>query len=100
MIILLVYELLNFSCPRIDISLESAVREYKDKLQIIMLSGANEDGLQSTIYAKKEKSGIWVQDPETCEYPEMTSCLVRAALAERILKVDQIIDQVLKLELY
>ena len=96
---LLIDEPLNFSRPSIDVCLESAARQYKDKLHIIILSGANQDGATAIEYAKKFGAVVWAQSPEECEYKEMTSVLIERGLANKVYESCKIIEELVKRDL-
>jgi two-component system, chemotaxis family, protein-glutamate methylesterase/glutaminase len=64
-------EKINFSRPSIDVTFESAADVYKDSLACILLSGANADGVEGLISAKRAGSLIIVQDPAWAEVSYM-----------------------------
>ena len=97
---LLMDEPINFSRPSIDLCLESALRQFKNKLLIIILSGANADGTAAIESAKSFGATVWVQEPEECKYKEMTSAVFDRGLADKCYESSKIIEELHKLELY
>lgn len=64
-------EKVNFSRPSIDVTFESAAEVAGEQLMCILLSGANADGVQGMITAKRKGALIVVQDPADSEFPTM-----------------------------
>lgn len=64
-------EKVNFSRPSIDVTFESAADVYGNGMAAILLSGANSDGVQGLIVARRHGSLIVVQDPDSAEFPVM-----------------------------
>ncbi|MBT1704774.1 chemotaxis protein CheB [Chryseosolibacter indicus] len=64
-------EKINHSRPSIDVTFESAAEVYNSSLACMLLSGANADGVEGLISARKRGALILVQDPATAEVPFM-----------------------------
>lgn len=64
-------EKVNYSRPNIDVTMESAIEVYHEKVIGILLTGANNDGAAG-LKKIKEAGGITIiQSPETCLFPNM-----------------------------
>lgn len=66
-------EKINYSRPSIDVTFESAADVYGDRLACVLLSGANADGTEGLIKAKKAGALVIIQDPQSAEVPVMPS---------------------------
>ena len=64
-------EKINYSRPSIDVTFESAAEAYTDSLICMLLSGANADGVQGLLIAKRLGAYIIIQDPQTAEVSYM-----------------------------
>ena len=64
-------EKVNFSRPSIDVTFESAAEVMGGKLVCVLLSGANADGVEGLVAAKRMGSFIAVQDPAASDFPVM-----------------------------
>ncbi|NOT77313.1 MAG: chemotaxis protein CheB [Cyclobacteriaceae bacterium] len=60
-------EKVNFSRPSIDVTFESAADVYGESLACMLLSGANEDGVNGLREAQRKGGFIIIQDPKTAE---------------------------------
>ena len=67
---------------------------------IIILSGANSDGTEAVAYANQLGSEVWVQNPESCDFSEMTSEIINRGRFNKIYEEDEIIEQLLATGLY
>lgn len=88
----------NHSRPSIDISFASAAYTYKSKLIGIILSGANKDGAYGLSQIKENGGLTIVQDPEECQVKTMTSAAISATNVDHVLKANDIIQLLLKLQ--
>ncbi len=64
-------EKINYSRPSIDVTFESAAEAYKKSLLCMLLSGANADGVEGLLLAKKLGAYIIIQDPQWAEVSYM-----------------------------
>lgn len=64
-------EKVNYSRPSIDVSFESAAEIYGDSLICVLLSGANADGADGLVFAKKRGAKVVIQDPGTADFVYM-----------------------------
>lgn len=90
-------ELINNSRPAIDITFESAAYVYRDKLIGILLSGANKDGAAGMQKIKYRKGLTIIQDIEESMINAMPLAAKNIVEIDYELKVDEIINFLLKL---
>ncbi|MDO9001250.1 MAG: chemotaxis protein CheB [Bacteroidota bacterium] len=79
-------EKVNHSRPSIDVTFESVVDIYNDKVIGILLTGANTDGARGLKLIKDSGGYTIIQSPETSMMPMMPEA------AESIMKPDQILN--------
>ncbi|MGM0581098.1 MAG: chemotaxis protein CheB [Bacteroidota bacterium] len=85
-------EMFNNSRPSIDITLETAAYNYRDKLIGILLSGANKDGALGMKRIKDRKGLTIIQDPEECMIDTMPTAAKNITEIDYTLKVQEIIQ--------
>lgn len=85
-------EMFNNSRPSIDITLETAAYNYRDKLIGILLSGANKDGALGMKRIKDRKGLTIIQDPEECMIDTMPTAAKNITEIDYTLKVEEIIQ--------
>lgn len=85
-------EMFNNSRPSIDITLETAAYNYRDKLIGILLSGANKDGALGMKRIKDRKGLTIIQDPEECMIDTMPTAAKNITEIDYTLKVQEIIE--------
>jgi len=85
-------EMFNNSRPAIDITLETAAYNYRDKLIGILLSGANRDGALGMKRIKDRKGLTIIQDPEECMIDTMPTAAKKITEIDYTLKVQEIIQ--------
>lgn len=91
-------DMVNNSRPSIDITLETAAYNYKQRLIGILLSGANKDGALG-MKAIKERGGLTiVQDPNECMIKTMPESALEVTNIDYILKVKDIIEFLIELD--
>jgi len=91
-------EMVNNSRPSIDITLESAAFNYKDKLIGILLSGANKDGAFGMKRIKDRGGLTIIQDVDESMINTMPSAANAITEINHMLKVDEIIQFLLELD--
>jgi two-component system chemotaxis response regulator CheB len=64
-------EKINYSRPSIDVTFQSASDAYMGSLACLLLSGANADGVEGLLAAKKNGALIMVQEPSSAEFSFM-----------------------------
>jgi two-component system chemotaxis response regulator CheB len=85
-------EMFNNSRPSIDITLETAAYNYRDKLIGILLSGANKDGALGMKRIKDRKGLTIIQDPEECMIDTMPTAARNITEIDYTLKVQEIVQ--------
>lgn len=85
-------EMFNNSRPSIDITLETAAYNYRDKLIGILLSGANKDGALGMKRIKDRKGLTIIQDPEECMIDTMPTAAKNITEIDYTLKVQEIVQ--------
>jgi len=84
-------EMFNNSRPAIDITLETAAYNYRDKLIGILLSGANKDGALGMKRIKDRGGLTIIQDPDECMIDTMPVAARNLTEIDHTLKVQEII---------
>ena len=84
--------MINNSRPAIDVTLETAAYNYKNKLIGILLSGANKDGALGMKKIKDRGGLTIVQDPAECMIDTMPSAALKLTPIDHVLRIDQIIE--------
>lgn len=84
-------EMFNNSRPAIDITLETAAYNYRDKLIGILLSGANKDGALGMKRIKDRGGLTIIQDPEECMIDTMPTAARNITEIDHTLKVQEIV---------
>ncbi|GAA4448552.1 chemotaxis protein CheB [Rurimicrobium arvi] len=69
-------ERILYSRPSIDVSFESAAMVYGSRLTCILLSGANADGSEGMLFARKEGAYTIAQTPDSAELPLMPKAAI------------------------
>ena len=83
-------EKINYSRPSIDVTFETAAEVFGEKLICMLLSGANADGVQGLISARKTGAFIVVQDPASAEVPYMPQFAVNNVAVDLMLSDDNL----------
>jgi len=83
-------EPVSYARPSIDVMFESVADAYSDHAIGVILTGANQDGVQG-LKALKAKGGVTlVQDPNGAESPVLPSAAIAAVAVDWILPLSQI----------
>jgi two-component system, chemotaxis family, protein-glutamate methylesterase/glutaminase len=90
-------EMVNNSRPAIDITFQTAAYVYRNKLVGILLSGANKDGAAGMAKIQERGGMTVVQDPKECLIDTMPAAALQATDIDHVLKTEQIIDFLQKL---
>ena len=85
-------EMVNNSRPSIDITLETAAYNYRNRLIGILLSGANKDGALGMKKIKDRGGLTIVQEPSECMIDTMPTAALSLTEIDYILNVQGIID--------
>ena len=90
-------EMVNYSRPSIDLTLESAGYVYKEKIIGIILSGANRDGAFGLKKIKDYGGRTVIQKPSDCKVETMPRAAQSITEIDEVLDTQEIIDMLLKL---
>jgi len=90
-------EMFNNSRPAIDITLDTAAYNYKDKLIGILLSGANRDGALGMKRIKDRGGMTIIQDPAECMIDTMPVAAKNLTEIDHTLSVKEIIGLLIEL---
>jgi len=85
-------EMVNNSRPSIDITLETAAYNYRNRLIGILLSGANKDGALGMKKIKDRGGLTIVQEPSECMIDTMPTAALSLTQIDYVLNVQGIID--------
>jgi two-component system chemotaxis response regulator CheB len=91
-------EMYNNSRPAIDITLDTAAYNYKDKLIGILLSGANKDGALGMKRIKDRGGLTIIQDPKECMIDTMPNAAKSITEIDYILTIKEIIQFLIELD--
>lgn len=91
-------EMYNNSRPSIDITLDTAAYNFKDKLIGILLSGANRDGALGMKRIKDRGGLTIIQNPEECMIDTMPNAAKSITEIDYILSVKEIIQFLTELD--
>lgn len=80
----------NYSRPAIDPLFESAAEYFKDQLLAIILTGANNDGVQGLVKVKKRRGTIIIQDPDSAESNIMPKASLAKVKPDHLIWLNQI----------
>jgi two-component system chemotaxis response regulator CheB len=84
------------SCrPAVDVLFRTAAQVYKRSLLGVVLTGMGQDGLLGTQDILRENGTVIVQDQETSVIWGMPGAIAKADLAEKILPLDEIPNEIL-----
>ncbi|MBL1178090.1 chemotaxis protein CheB [Pantanalinema sp. GBBB05] len=87
----------SYARPSIDVLLESAADAYANRTVGIVLTGANQDGVQG-LAAIKQQGGITiVQSPETADSPVLPTAAIAAVAVDWVLPLGQIAAHLVQL---
>jgi two-component system chemotaxis response regulator CheB len=83
-------EPVRFARPSVDVLFESAADAFGPSTIGIVLSGANRDGAEGAARIKARGGRLIVQDPETCEAPQMPEAVLAILNPDYILPPERI----------
>jgi two-component system chemotaxis response regulator CheB len=87
----------SYSRPSIDVLFESAADAYGARVLAVLLTGANADGARGLVRVKAAGGYAIVQDPHTAESPEMPAAGIAGAHVDRVLPLDQIARELVRM---
>ncbi len=88
----------NYSRPSIDILFETAAIAYGNGLIGVVLTGANNDGAEGLFAIKNAGGYCIVQKPKDAEVETMPMAAIEQAKPDKVLKLDEIANVIIKLD--
>lgn len=85
-------EKINYSRPSIDLSFDSAAEAYGPRVACMLLSGANADGVDGLIAAKRQGAFVMIQDPKTAEVAFMPQQALEKVTCDLVIDPDNLRD--------
>jgi two-component system chemotaxis response regulator CheB len=89
-------ERLRYVRPSIDLLFESAAASFGGRAIAVILSGANHDGSMGARSIVAAGGKVIVQEPDSCEYPQMPSGVIDTGIAHARLHPCEIGDALVK----
>ena len=80
----------RFFRPSGDWLFESASASFGARTVAIVLSGAQDDGARGAVAVRNAGGIVIVQDPATCDYPEMPSAAITTGAVRHVLAPEEI----------
>ena len=90
-------EPVSYARPSIDVLLESAADAYGERAIGVLLTGANQDGVQGLSTLKARGGMTIVQDPDTAESPVLPRAAIAAVQVDWVLPLPQIAPHLIHL---
>ncbi|MBD2200076.1 MULTISPECIES: chemotaxis protein CheB [Calothrix] len=90
-------EPVSYARPSIDVLFESAADIYGEQVIGVILTGANEDGVQGLKMVKLKFGLAIVQDPKTAECAVMPKAAINAVAVDWILPLEEIAQKLIYL---
>ncbi|MCH5598261.1 chemotaxis protein CheB [Niabella ginsengisoli] len=87
-----VSEKINYSRPSIDITFQSAAQVFKEHTTALLLSGANNDGMEGMRFIADHGGTVLVQDPNTAEFDYMPKQSIKNTDVNEVLKPKNMAD--------
>lgn len=87
----------NFSRPSIDVTFSSLADVYGDECLAVLLTGANEDGVQGMKRIHEAGGYTMAQDPEDAAVPTMPMAAIEAGVVDRVVLLNEVVPVALKL---
>lgn len=83
--------------PSIDVLFESAADTFGSDVLAVVLTGANDDGVQGARRIQEAGGTVIAQDPATAEAPQMPQAVIQAGVAHHVVPVAEIAALVIEL---
>jgi two-component system chemotaxis response regulator CheB len=88
-------DLVHFVRPSADVLFESAARSYRDRLIVVVLTGAGSDGATGVLAAKSEGGYVVAQDEATSESFGMPAAAIGTHVVDKVLPLEDIAPAVI-----
>ena len=82
--------------PCVDVSFASLSQIYGGRILAMILTGMGSDGCEGCRMMKQKGSVIWAQNEDTCVVYGMPQAIVNAGVADLVLPLDEIADDIVK----
>jgi two-component system, chemotaxis family, protein-glutamate methylesterase/glutaminase len=82
--------------PSVDLLMQSTANVYESRSLGVILTGMGNDGLAGMTVMKKKNGFIIAQDEETCVVYGMPRAVVNAKLADLVLPIDKISEEIIR----
>ncbi len=86
-----------YSRPSIDVTFESLAVAYGEKCIAVLLTGANEDGVEGLRQVRLHGGFTMAQDPQEAEAPTMPKAGIEAGVVDKVVLLKDVIPEVIKL---
>lgn len=87
----------NFSRPSIDVTFESLALQFGRRCIGVLLTGANDDGVEGLRQIRLHGGHAVAQDPATAEVPTMPQAAIDAAVVDDVVALDDMVPHLMKL---
>lgn len=87
----------NFSRPSIDVTFESLALQFGRRCLGVLLTGANDDGVEGLRQICLHGGHAVAQDPATAEVPTMPQAAIDAAVVDDVVALDDMVPHLMKL---
>lgn len=83
--------------PSVDDMFESVARQYWSKIVGVIMTGMGTDGTEGVRFIKEKGAAIIAEDQSTCVVYGMPKSIIEAGLADRVVPLPRICDEIMKL---
>jgi two-component system chemotaxis response regulator CheB len=87
----------NHCCPAVDVLLRTAAAHYGSSVLAVVLTGMGSDGLAGSRLIRAQGGTVLAQDQATSVIWGMPGAVARAGLAQRILSLQDIAPEILRI---
>lgn len=87
----------NFSRPSIDVTFNSLAERYQRRCIGVLLTGANDDGVDGLRNIKRHGGVTIAQDPATAEVPVMPEAAISAGVVDHVIGLTEMVPFLMQL---
>lgn len=87
----------NYSRPSIDVTFSSLAEEYGRRCIGVLLTGANEDGVEGLRQIRNQGGLTIAQSPDEAEAPVMPRAAIEAGVVDKVLSLKAIVPYITKM---
>ena len=84
----------NFSRPSIDVTFASVAHVFGRKVIALLLTGANDDGVEGLRFIHESGGFTMAQDPQEAVAPTMPQAAISAGVVDRVVLLDEVVPLV------